>query len=134
MFRGKELNNSGRWAQGDLLLQRNWTTGELQAAWIGLGFSFIRGGDLQVGNVRIDPATIGQCTGMKDKNGKLIFEGDIVTWPADDYLHCTDVKWCDGCFCVADEDGEEECIFCFTDGIKIIGNIHDNPELLEAKL
>lgn len=91
----------------------------------------------------IDPATIGQCTGLRDKNGKLIFEGDIVK--TKEFGKCNgkganfndydifSVTFCVNAFCV--ENGTENnrrrfgISACFYK-CEIIGNIHDNPELL----
>ena len=80
--------------------------------------------------IEIDPSTICQCTGLKDKNGKLIWENDIlmcgnlvVTWREDFASYCLTKKgWMyqhffgeavDACDC------------------EVIGNIFDNLELLE---
>ena len=88
----------------------------------------------------IDPETICQCTGLKDKNGKLIFENDIVA-----YL---DVYSTDSGLAEADSIGEvvwddETISFQVTnrlfsesyevlgDECSLIGNVFDNPELLE---
>ena len=80
----------------------------------------------------VDPATVGQYTGLTDKNCKKIFEGDIV-----DILTENEelglVVYEDGGFLV-EADG-----FCVdfhaningTD-LEVIGNIHDNPELLKG--
>ena len=91
---------------------------------------------------RVDPATVGQCTGLKDKNGKLIFEGDIVktnsgifeircrrTYNALYVRNCRNWDW----------DGIDEFLrseyTCYNNK-EIIGNIHDNPmfvaELVES--
>lgn len=65
-----------------------------------------------------------QCTGLMDKNGKLIYEGDILETSESDDPQYEIVEW-----------GTQEWIpnnipYC---DCEIIGNIHENPELLEAK-
>ena len=80
----------------------------------------------------IDPSTICQCTGLKDKHGKLIFENDIVRCGK----NCT-VTWCDtfaswrlntSGWMYSHFFGEA----CKPEDVEIVGNIFDNPELLEV--
>lgn len=84
----------------------------------------------------IRPDTICQCTGLKDKNGKLIWENDIVD--CSDEECCGYIGWNESeagfYFNVLLEDGgfEEEHIYDYQDCIKVIGNTFDNPELLEV--
>ena len=68
--------------------------------------------------------TVGQYTGLKDKNGKRIFEGDILSiWNESHDV----VVFEDGAF-----DLENTSIpIRFANKFEVIGNIHDNPELLE---
>lgn len=93
--------------------------------------------------VHVDPSTIGQYTGMKDRNGKMIFEGDIISarldevFPEDETL--VFVEWIDDRWAVRyinspDGDYDDFDFFdTFTiDGFTIVGNIHDNPELLSV--
>lgn len=91
------------------------------------------------GEYLIDPSTICQCTGLKDKNGKLIWENDVCDrkeqypeivkycngdWTLD-YSYASH-KESGGCYCNLGFYAEErKCV-------EVIGNIFDNPELLEV--
>ncbi|EKZ3560715.1 hypothetical protein Q4622_001390 [Listeria monocytogenes] len=71
-----------------------------------------------------------QYTGLKDKNGKKIFEGDV-GW--DEHNECYGVvKFEEGKFLYVWENIAED-LWEVADGIEICGNIHENPELSEAK-
>ncbi|EJY7350909.1 YopX family protein [Listeria monocytogenes] len=78
---------------------------------------------------KVDPETVGQYTGLKDKNGKKIFEGDIC-W--EEHNECYGVvKFEEGKFLYVWENIAED-LWEVADDIEICGNIHENPELLEA--
>lgn len=88
------------------------------------------------------PETVGQYTGLTDKNGKKIFEGDVVKVHIETYTRQSNrigvVKYYNGCFGVADNNSENFKDFlafnnmsCYVRSVEVIGNIHDNPELLE---
>lgn len=92
----------------------------------------------------VDPATVGQFTGLTDKNGKEIYEGDIVSHPWKDpifgdlvetgqFVHST-ICFNNGAFVVNYRlQGEYIYLqdFLRLKCLEVIGNIHDNPELLE---
>ena len=79
-----------------------------------------------------------QCTSLKDKNGKLVYEGDILGG----VLACTYIQWCEDCKGFQLKNCLGECMCCPGDifwydvieddgELEVIGNIHENPELLE---
>lgn len=82
-----------------------------------------------------------QSTGLRDKKGKGIFEGDIVQFedcsemPDSLYINTGIIEWCQGGFHVTNRDSVS--MGDLLDGdvldVKIIGNIYENPELLEDK-
>ncbi|HBM3517221.1 TPA: hypothetical protein LWH03_000492 [Listeria innocua] len=78
---------------------------------------------------KVDPETVGQYTGLKDKYGKKIFEGDIC-WEEQNECYGV-VKFEDAKFLYLWENIAED-LWEVADGIEICGNIHENLELLEV--
>ena len=87
---------------------------------------------------KVIPETVGQFTGMTDKNGKKIFEGDIVAGAVNwlERMKNGFVAFKDGSFGLIWYRGEVEQFNPFTSmcnvEYEVIGNIHDNPELLKG--
>ena len=78
------------------------------------------------------PETVGQYTGLKDKNGKKIFEGDAV-WFSDEKergVVCFDEI--DACFSVRFDTFDAAFDHLYSNELEIIGNVFDNHELLEG--
>lgn len=160
LFRGKAINNgeyNGIWEEGDLhhngdearpmtligqvVMSRDKHTNELSFA----GYCL----------VEVDPSTVGQYTGLTDANGQRIFEGDIVRCCIEEGMYVTaqvvfecgafglaripELPLCFPNACNNDnfmslweiiwnaEELDGECVYM----LEVIGNIHDNPELVE---
>lgn len=118
LFRGKALS-SGMWVKG----------GYVKGPEISGGHSYIvrylNGG---VYWHRVDPATVGQYTGLMDKNGKRIFEGDVT------YDGCTieRVWFKNGQWVTVNRLGYWAELYKYANHYEVIGNIHDNPELVKG--
>ncbi len=87
----------------------------------------------------IIPETRGQYTGLTDRNGKKIFEGDIVSLVCDGNVYIFVVIWDPDELDFKATNGKQnygpggyEYLPCCEE-IEVIGNIHDNPELLEGE-
>lgn len=129
LFRGKRLDN-GEWVYG--LLCR-----------VGDTYANIRRMDTEV-LYSVLTNTIGQFTGLTDKNGKKIFEGDVLNvhdqipmfdgYNTDEIIYNGKVMYIknQGMYvCEGNNDGNALCALNL-DECEVIGNIHDNPEMLEV--
>ena len=132
LFRGKRTDN-GEWVYGNL--ERGCDEKYVYIVEFG-------NRELCRNYVNVNPDTVGQYTGLKDKNGTKIFEGDIVFVPyVDPIFKCAwndtssceraIVKYCNGMFYVEYIESGDKFTLSAMDGYtKIIGDIYDNPELL----
>ena len=141
LFRGKRANN-GEWVEGYYSPVNIPITGNMG--------HFINVGGYRA--VEIDPDTVGQFTGLTDKNGAKIFEGDIIKWHDNTELSISGqiAEICYGKYIDADShfddvyllgfyfklfDKDKTCATIswldeYKNDFDIIGNIYDNPELL----
>lgn len=124
LYRAKHSLNSKKWHIGNLVEEPD-----------GL---YLRDNKNNIMVYIQDPSTICQCTGLKDKNGKLIWENDIVeAWSQGrcaigKIKHRIDGTWI---MYPAWQNGEMWYLLPNDEGIttvEVIGNIFDNPELLEV--
>ena len=131
IFRGKRLDN-GEWAEGYLY--------EHEPALVGIASEndvpepskwFIARTGFADWNmprpvefVEIDPSTVGQYTGLKDKNGNRIFEWDILALRGG---RPRVVRFEDGAFILEGSSIPMR----FANKFEVIGNVHDNPEFMK---
>lgn len=124
LFRGKHKN--GFWCYGNLNINSQ-------------GVTIITPGETALGKYgAVIPETVGQYTGLTDKNGKKIFEGDILkdhSFTIDDFskvVYDTEnaqfsLADCDE-ICDTMEEWER-----YREDYEIVGNVYDNPELVESE-
>lgn len=144
LFRGKRKDN-GEWAEGCLIRDEFCNTDIPYIGYLS---------DYDIGAVEVYPKTVGQFTGLTDKNGKKIFEGDIIK--SDNgkqsavsvvcYGEFSPLMFYDllekfamprpkekivGLFLKSVKNGEEMLLSNCSKLIEVIGNIHDQPELVK---
>ena len=127
LFRGKRLDN-GEWVEG---FYNHLPCGRFGADEHMIQTVLENG---KIGMLHdIDPSTVGQYTGMKDKNGKKVFEGDIVRKTNEGRhpeIFVANIRTCfytiEEVYYSPFEHFTESCEY------EIIGNTHDNPELLKG--
>ena len=150
-FRGKEID-SGKWVYGGLfkepappqcfektLKDKYWIVypdPRYMPDW-NLSYKMVR--------TDVEKDTIGQYTGLKDKNGKEIYEGDIVLYKDwercyegggnDSFINKGVVEYSESncCFNVTEREtiDIEDVLYEGNEDLEVIGNIYDNPELLK---
>lgn len=135
-FRGKIIDN-GKWVYGDLIENIDcFKIREKEKVIKQIAKSYV-----------VDEETLGQYTGLKDKNGTKIFEGDIIEHEISKTINNKPIYIC---YCINYSE-DERCLRAFKNGpkgysyeisfarycidekkLEVIGNIYDNPELLEV--
>lgn len=133
IFRGKRLND-GEWVEGNLFIPDKPDT----PTQICIGTNVVRI------SYDVDPSTIGSYTGLTDKNGKKIFEGDIIKYKNTDGIKFNGVALTvigkviynekNASFAISgkDEIGAKHYDYFPIKNIEVIGNIFDNPEILKG--
>lgn len=122
IFRGKRVDGYG-WIEGDLIHD----VAEHNRPRINIQYEYSTGTFYHCGAPRVIPETVGQFTGLYDKNNKKIFEGDILRNTLGELFIIE--------FPTPNEDSEdyrEKFLYPmpWKEYREIIGNIYDNPELL----
>lgn len=132
LFRGKPIHDRStlEWIEGGI------KTKDGRAFIIGMSSK------MRVEAMEVSPDTVGQYTGLTDKNGQKIFEGDILRgWSSlrEKYYYVGPVEYgefncscCDGVYGWYIRNGDIRVFDGGNSGLEVIGNIHDNKELLDG--
>lgn len=123
LFRGKRIDN-GEWVEGSLITEYYKNHGVVMIS------------PSEDETYKVDPNTVGQYTGLNDKNRKKIFEGDIISVPGSKkpglpgivIFHQLDAK-----YILFRQRYSYLNLINVNEWGYVIGNIHDNPELMEDK-
>lgn len=120
-FRGKDVDTGG-WIDGNLIQRKGY--------YPGIMYPHEENGKVYNRVCVVEPETVGQFTGLLDKNGKEIYEGDIYRYDNPDSIN--EVSYCAGGgfagFDLTPAIHSENRLL----DVEVIGNIHDNPELLKG--
>lgn len=120
LFREKREDN-GEWIEGVAFPDEDWSITIWKQNHI----------DGSLNGYEVDPASIGRYTGMTDKNGKKIFEGDICWFYGGEYY--SGVWEHNAIITITDIADDEQAFYLHNaEYCEVISNIHDNPEMLKS--
>jgi len=130
LFRGKRVDD-GEWVEGDLIHGVGFKKGNMYILPIMKNLAYAGSGCDPLGGFDVTPDTVGQFTGLTDKNGIKIFEGDILAIAQfvkfkKDYILAFEMK-----FEYRESNSNGWTQFNPPSEFAVIGNIHDNPELIK---
>ena len=133
LFRGK-IKGSGEWVEGNLATVKWWLDGSPITVIIPKdAYLDPRSGAGTIRYIEVDPETVGQWTGLVDRYDQKIFEDDILKCTYDLYPTCRVIfnEYC-ASFQSLEDDGFSDFFLSTISPakMKVIGNIHDSPELL----
>lgn len=121
-FRGKDIE-TGEWVYGDLIKRMGYFPSIM--------FPYESEGKVHYAECSVKRETVGQYTGLMDKNGNEIYEGDIYRYDNPDSIN--EVSYCAGGgfagFDLTPAIHSENRLL----DVEVIANIHDNPELLKGE-
>ncbi|KAA6342905.1 hypothetical protein EZS27_009365 [termite gut metagenome] len=135
-FRGR---NNWEWYFGSLVLTDDNRNEPFRRTQIKkkLQICFYHAGDWGMGgwqSIVVDPETVGQFTGLKDKNGKKIYEGDIIQFGSQmESKNVVKYIGRNAGFLVKDKFGDWQWLYdvVASTSTEVIGNIHDTPDLIK---
>ena len=137
LFRGKE-RDTGEWKEGLLLYDESYEPAMPVIVHFG---DWIGGFEWRLGFTFVLPETVGQYIGVKDINGTPIYEGDIVEtkhgrlvsieWFSSPAHLCWDMKPCRYLNGRPPDPPDTHDLY-LSENLKVVGNLYDNPELLEV--
>lgn len=134
LFRGKRTYNK-KWIEGSLVVDY---AGNTYIVW---EYETVKGAMISSKTINVYPETVGEYTGLTDKNGKKIFEGDIIICKKEicgNFIDsCVEIGFVEmkhGAFGLHRKQGYYRPFKDWLEDYEyeMIGNIHDNPELLEV--
>lgn len=138
LFRGKRLDN-GEWVYGYFVKYQPCASEDKFVCGIVPTYASA------LYLIEVDPETVGEYTGLEDKNGTKIFEGDIVyVTPSENQTEIYLSGYCQVCYedkfacfvLVSNKDSHATAVTfsAFADSdIEVVGNIYGNPELLQKE-
>lgn len=128
-FRGQRCSD-GKWVYGFYVESKHsWKGHKPHKSWI-VPDAISNGGFFNIlGRHAVKDDTVGEFTGLRDKNGKKIFEGDVIKCGMRLYV----CEFIEGGFEFRDLSDSKLVLKAIVNHSRLIGNIYDNPELLNKK-